>query len=191
MNSMEADQINEIFLKLKKEVDEKIADNEELMSIQIEMISLIVASSVFDFNLLETRLDDIIFKEYILNNSPDDANTSDLYYFKEEVLRGGFIDFSNKVKIVAQILERRNIPFDKNVFFDLAGLRNQIAHGIQNFDPDGELGVEVCLYGRKMEKIDFQKLGERFKIAEDKATVELDNVCRELGMFVVNDVAKN
>lgn len=188
---MEADQINGMFLRLKQEVDRKIADNKELIHAQVELISFIVASSVFDFNLLETRLDDIIFKEYILNNAPNDANLYDLRYFKEEVLRGGFIDFNGKVKIVAQILDRRKIKFNKNIFLDLAGLRNQIAHGIQNFDPNGKLGVEICLYGRKMEKIDFQELGERFKTTKDKATIELDNVYRKLGMFVANDAVNN
>lgn len=188
---MEADQINEMFLRLKQEVDRKIADNKELVHAQVELISFIVASSVFDFNLLEMRLDDIIFKEYILNNAPNDANLYDLRYFKEEVLRGGFIDFNGKVKIVAQILDRRKIKFNKSIFLDLAGLRNQIAHGIQSFDPNGKLGVEICLYGRKMEKIDFQELGERFKTKKDKATTELDNVYRKLGMFVANDAVKN
>ena len=183
--------MNEMYLRLKQEVDRKIADNKELIRTQVELISFIVASSVFDFNLLETRLDDIIFKEYVLDNASDNASLFDLRFFKEEVLRGGFIDFNGKVKIVAQILNRRKIKFNKKVFLDLAGLRNQIAHGIQNFDPNGKLGVEICLYGRKMEKIDFQELGKRFRITKDKATAELDNAYRKLGMFVVHDAEKN
>ena len=118
-NYMEADQMNEMYLRLKQEVDRKIADNKELMRAQVELISFIVASSVFDFNLLETRLDDIIFKEYVLDNASDNASLYDLRFFKEEVLRGGFIDFNGKVKIVAQILNRRKIKFNKKYFLIL------------------------------------------------------------------------
>lgn len=87
-----------------QKVDKKIDNNRKLMRAQVELISFIVASSVFSFNILETRLDDIIFKEYVLDNASVDAKLYDLYHFKEGVLRSGFIDSNGKVKIVVQIL---------------------------------------------------------------------------------------
>lgn len=188
---MDTKLLSNLYLNAKQEATKKIRDNEELIHLQMNMISFIVTSSIFDFNYLETRLDEIIFNEYILENATNDADLHKLDHFKEEVLRSGLIDFSGKAEIVKQILGRHKIQFKKELFIDLAGLRNHIAHGLYNFDPDGELGIEVCLYGRKMKKIDFQELGDRFEKTKTKAITELDRVYRELGLFVINDAEIN
>ncbi len=188
---MDIELLSNLYLNAKQEATKKIYANEELIRLQMNMISFIVTSSIFDFNYLETRLDEIIFNEYILKNTSNGSDLRELDHFKEEVLRSGLIGFSEKAEIVKQILERHNITFKKGIFIDLAGLRNHIAHGLYNFDPDGKLGIEICLYGRKMEKIDFQELGDHFEKTKAKAIAELDRVYRELGLFVINDAEKN
>lgn len=151
------------------------------------MISLIISNSIFCFSLLETRLDNIIFNEYITRNLLDSFDPLELENFKGEILRSGFINFDGKVRIVSEVLARRWIKFKKGIFLHIAGLRNHIAHGVMNFDPSGQLGVEICLYGCKMEKIDFQELEKNEeKMAE--AELELDGVYYELGMFVADKV---
>lgn len=184
---MTPDEIDNLYFKTLNEINNTILQNKEIFHARMNYIVYMVTSSVFDFNLLEKRLDDIILHDYFLDDVHEPSAIYKAGVFQLEVLRSGTIDFSKKVDIVNDIMRRHDLLFKKKRFIALAGIRNQIAHGIMNFDPDSKTGVEICLYGREMKKIDFEKLGNEFTGLMKNCSDELDRVYQKLGMFVPGD----